>query len=354
MTSTSTTLPRPGVLVSPASRQTWREVCDSDPSLLPEQTPEWADAVCASRGFQDVSRLYETADGRRFVLPLLRRTGLRGVGGQLWSMPSAWGIGGLAGADQDRQVVDAVVDDLCGLGAWRIGIRIDPLDEPHWQHLAADRRVVRVERRAHVLAVHEDEDRQLATLGRTARNRLNRTKRNGVTVEVVPGPEAIGQHRALYECSLRRWSERTGEPVWLATRRARLRDPAERLSLMAAHLGDRFVVVIGRVGGVPAASAVVLLGPTARYTRGATDVTVASDTGVAVAVHWAAIGLARRSGSTAYNMGESGDSAGIAQFKESIGAMPVPYAEYRIERLPYTQGDALARRAVKRIIGFSG
>lgn len=354
--SATTTLPaaRVSVQAGPVDPVFWQTVCDTDPTSLPEQSPAWITAVCASGSFEDASRSYVAEDGRRFVLPLVRRRGPRGVGGQLWSMPEAWGIGGLVGTGLDRYVVDEVVDDLRSLRVARASIRIDPLDEPHWGHLAEDPRVLRIPRRAHVLAVHDDEDRQLAELGRTCRNRLHRSTRNGVTVEVVPGPAAIAQHRALFECSLRRWSGRTGEPEWLAARRAQWRDPVERLYAMAAHLGDRFAVVVGRVDGVPAASAVVLLGPTTRYTRGATDAAVAGTTGVTVAVQWAAIGLARRFGSTTYNMGESGDAVGLSRFKESLGAVAVPYAEYRIERLPFTRADALARRAVKRIVGFSG
>jgi lipid II:glycine glycyltransferase (peptidoglycan interpeptide bridge formation enzyme) len=138
----------------------------------------------------------------------------------------------------------------------------------------------------------------------------------------------------------------------LALQRAQRRDPVSRLYLMARHLGDRFAIVIGRVDGLPAASAVVLLGRTTRYTRGATDVEVAGRTGAPVAVQWAAIGLARRFGSTSYNMGESGEAPGLAAFKEGFGAKPVRYGEYRIERLPFTRADQAARRTVKRMIGF--
>ncbi len=345
-------VPATWVVAEPASRALWRSVCADDPLVLPEQEPEWTDAVTDSGRFRAAARSYTTADGRRFVLPLVARRGPFGAGGQLWSMPEAWGIGGLAGQGQDRAVVDAVVDDLRRLRATRVSIRIDPLDEPHWSHLAGDPRVVRVPRRAHVLELRADDDAQLAAMRGEMRSRLRRSTRRGVTVETVPGDAAIHLHRRLFDLSVDRWAARSHEPAWLAHRRAEHRDPESRLHLMARHLGERFVVVIGRVDGVPAASAVVLLGRTTRYTRAAMDVDVAGRSEVSVAVQWAAIQLARRYGSTSYNMGESGDAPGLSAFKEGFGAAAVPYGEYRIERLPFTEVDRAARAAVKRVIGF--
>src|SRR3712207_4409979 len=79
---------------SPVRRTTWREVLALDPFAVETQSPEWADAMCASRGFVDASRLYEFADGRRVVLPLLpRRTA--GVSVLEASNPLHCGVGGI-------------------------------------------------------------------------------------------------------------------------------------------------------------------------------------------------------------------------------------------------------------------
>jgi hypothetical protein len=51
-------------------------------------------------------------------------------------------------------------------------------------------------------------------------------------------------------------------------------------------------------------------------------------------------------------MGESGTSASLARYKEHFLAQPVPYAEYRFERVPLTRADVAARSLVKRAIGF--
>ena len=72
----------PSVRVHPrAPRDQWRAVLADDPLALPEHTPEWVDAVCAVGPFTDATRLYEFADRRRFVLPLVRRSGPDGSRG---------------------------------------------------------------------------------------------------------------------------------------------------------------------------------------------------------------------------------------------------------------------------------
>ena len=45
-----------------------------------------------------------------------------------------------------------------------------------------------------------------------------------------------------------------------------------------------------------------------------------------------------------YHLGESGASRSLAHFKEKFGARPVPYAEYRLERLPLTRAGAVLPR----------
>ena len=81
-------------VISPAPREAWRSVIADDSEALPEHAPEWVDALCRVGPYVDASRLYAFSDGRRFVLPLVRRTGVTGVGGSLMSYPPSWGMGG--------------------------------------------------------------------------------------------------------------------------------------------------------------------------------------------------------------------------------------------------------------------
>ena len=60
-------------VATPALRGAWETTLLEDPDALPTQQPAWVDAVCASGRWRDASRLYRTADGRRLVLPMVRR-----------------------------------------------------------------------------------------------------------------------------------------------------------------------------------------------------------------------------------------------------------------------------------------
>lgn len=332
-------------------RQIWRAVAAADPTLLPEQTPEWVDAICASGGYVDATRLYVSSTGNRFVLPLVRRRGISSIGRRFNSFPHAWGIGGVVGDGLTGSVVTSIVDDLRSMRALSTTVRIDPADDAFWRQ-SVGRGVVAIARRAHVMPLPADSEQHYRELSQAARRALRIAARNNVRVEVVDDGSLLGEHYELYMKSVHRWALHQREPHALAVWRARRRDPIEKLQAMADHLGRRMIVAIGYVDGQPAASSIVLLGPTARETRAAMDIDLAGPTRAAYAVQWATIEAARRYGSRVYNMGESGQSEGISFFKERFGAVGIDHNEYHIERLPLTRANGLARGAVKRLIGF--
>src|SRR3954465_8609422 len=90
-----------GGVVSPAPRVAWNEARDGDPSALETQSPAWTDAMCEAAGFTDASRMYEMADGRRLLLPLLRRS-VGGVAVSECSNPLHCGVGGLVAPQGPR------------------------------------------------------------------------------------------------------------------------------------------------------------------------------------------------------------------------------------------------------------
>jgi Acetyltransferase (GNAT) domain len=328
-------------------------VLRADPTALPEQSPEWVDAICTSAAFRDASRSYEFADGRQFVLPLVARRGPAGVGGHFWSFPPAWGIGGPVGPGLDAGAAAAIANDLVSMRAVRVGLRVDPLEQHTWQDVRGPG-ISRLARRAHLIDLDPREEFVLSRMNRTTRHEIRRAQRPefGVDVRVGTGGALLDDHYALFLQAARRWSARQHEPLAMTLWRARRRDPIEKLRAMADHLGDRFVVVVGYHDGRPASSAITLLGPTARHTRGATDTALAGNTGVNSLVQWTSIRLAIEHGSAVYNMGESGWSSGLAAYKERFGARAVEYDELRIERLPITRIDRSGRDAVKRLIRF--
>jgi len=340
-----------GIVTSPAPRDIWRDVVARDPGALPEQTPEWTDALCAVEHCSDASRLYEFDDGRRFVFLMVRREGLRGLGGQLWSFPQGWGMGGPAGPDLDAGAVEVMVADLRSIGALRVGLRIDPLEASLWEGVSGQGVTV-LPRLAHVVPLFDSPEAHLASLSKSTRRKIVRTQRSELRVEVDTTGALLGDHYSMYLKSVERWAAKQHEPLWLARRRALRRDSIDKLQAMADHLGDRFRLVVAYVDDQPAASTILFLGPVTRDTRAAIDRDLAAQTNASEAVQWRAIEEAYAYGSTHYNMGESGASASLAQYKEHFGALPVPYAEYRFERVPLSRTDIAARSMVKRLIGF--
>jgi hypothetical protein len=330
----------------------WEEIAGSDPAAVAEQFPAWMTAITSSSSLVDRSRLYRFDDGRRFVLPLVARRGVPTPAVSLWSYPNAWGIGGPVGTDLDADVVDRIVDDLHTLGAARVSIRVEAGSDSHWEHLASDERVTVLPRTTHVAEFGTDPETYFAQLPGETRRKVRRAERCNTQIRVGRGGALLDDHYRLFERSIERWATKQHEPVWLATWRGRRRDPLEKLQAIGQHLGDRFCVVVGDVDGVPAASAIVLLGPTVRYTRGALDTAIAGSSGVNDAVQWRSIELAMQYGARRYNMGESGSSVGISAFKERFGAVAASSGEYRIERLPLTDAGRAARSAVKRLIRF--
>ena len=335
-------------VVTPAPRDRWTEIALGDPSSLADQFPEWTAAACATGRWRDASRLYEMADGRQFVLPLLRRRGT----GVASSFPDGWGIGGLVGAGLDAAAVRAVLEDARGSGSLSTRIRPDPVLGDLWADAAAPG-VVRIERRAHVLDLTGGEevvwnDR----LQGSVRRGVGKAERSGVTVERDTDGRLLPVYQALFEKSLARWAEASGEPYRMAMWRGRRRDPIDKWRAIAEHLGERFRLWMAWKDARPAAATIVLLGNTAHDTRGVMDKEVAAKARASDLLQWTAMRDAIAWGCSAYHQGETGSSESLAAFKERMGGRPFDYAEYRLERLPVTRLDALARAAVKRVVGF--
>ncbi|HEV8632791.1 MAG TPA: GNAT family N-acetyltransferase [Chloroflexota bacterium] len=338
--------------VSPAPRDVWREVLASDPESLVFQTPAWLDCVCAVTGSVDASRLYETADGRRFVLPMVRRRRLGLVTTEA-SFPAGWGMGGLVSSGSvGVDDLSGVLADLAGGRAARTSLRPNPLAAGLWA-AARPRRIVAVPRLAHVL----DLEGGFATVWAKrfkseARTAVRKAERAGLTVQCDTSGALIGVFYELFRRSIDRWADQQHEPRGLARWRGQRRDPRAKFEQIARALAGACRVWVAWHEGRPAASILVLQGTNASYTRGAMDKEVAGPTAANYLLHRLAIEDACRAGCRRYHMGESGASASLAQFKTRFGAGAYPYAEYHIERLPISRLDRKLRAAVKRVIGF--
>lgn len=339
-------------VVSPAPRDVWVDVLRHDPDALIAQSPAWGDAM-EWFGYEDVSLYYQLPSDRRVVIPMVRRRGV--VPARLamrYSPPPAWGMGGsIADGPLTGAELGAIVDDLRSQPALSTRIRPNPLHADLWS-AAESHGAISTPRLAHVIDLEGGSPVAWRRLSKSARRGIRRAQRAGVRVECDTTGRLVPVFCALLAQSVARWAQSQREPLFLARWRARRRDPLEKLQRIAAALGDAMRVWVAWHDGRPAAAAIVLVGKNASDIRGAMDKHVAGPTHANDLLLWLAIEDACAAGCRRYHLGESGASRSIASFKEKFGARPVPYAEYRIERLPIGRADALARGSVKRVLGF--
>ncbi len=338
----------------PAGREAWHRLADADRFGLLSQTPDWLDVLCRS-GYEDASRLYRSEDGRSMLLPLVRRRGgLPQHLAPLASLPAAWGMGGLL-CERHPSAADVahVVADLGRLPAVQATVRPNPLHAASWAEATRGTSVISVPRRAHVLDLAGGPDVVWnSRFTSSARRAVRKAQACGLTVRCGSTPELLLDFRRLFDLSVRRWAEMQNEPVALARLRAYRRDPPAKFLHLAEALPERVRVWVAYHDEAPVAGLIVLLGANASYTRGAMDKTAAGSLRANELLHWSAIQEACAAGCRHYHLGETGASEALARFKEKLGAEPVPYAEYRFERLPIMQVQRLARDAVKHAIGF--
>jgi Acetyltransferase (GNAT) domain len=339
-------------VTSPAPRGAWEEALASDPNALISHTPAWIDCVSSSGGYEDASRLYELPGGRRVVLPMVRRRNVPGPMASEASLPLSWDAGGIVapGGIAARDLA-AVFGDLAARATIRTALRPSPLDAEVWS--AARPPGVVVRRLAHVLELKGGFGQVWAgRFAGTARTAVRKAERSGLTVERDTTGRLVPVVYDLFERSLDRWARQQNEPRALARWRGHSRDPRGKFTLIARALGEACRIWVAWRDGQPAAAILVMQGVNANYTRGMMDKEVAGPTRANYLLHQLAIEDACNAGCRYYNMGESGSSASLAQFKTRFGARPRPYAEYHIERLPITTLDRHARGVVKRVIGF--
>lgn len=337
----------------PAARDAWARAATAD--IAASQTPPWLDAACEAGGLRDVTRLYAAQDGRELVLPLARPARAPAMLALPASLPPAWGVGGLLGADGavTGQDVRDVLADLAGAQAISVRVRPGPSSEEMWAAWSGPE-IVRMPRMTQVLTLgggfeHVWTDRFSSKVRRWCR----RAERGSLEVESDATGRLMDVFGQLYELSVKRWAEQQHEPLALAQWRAARRDPPRKFTAVARHLGEECRVWVARRDGEAAAAIIVLRhGRRATYWRGAMDKEVAAKTGANELLHRLAIEEACEDGVESYDLGDSAAGSSLARFKASFGATERWHAEYRVERLPLTAIDRVARGAVKRALRF--
>jgi hypothetical protein len=332
-------------VTSPAPADEWQEVLGSAPRALPTQAPEWLECACAVAGYENVSRLYRTADGRRLVLPLVRRAHLGSLVATESSLPIGWGAAGLLGEGGIVRPEDVrmVLTDVAGHGRASVSIRPDPSTAESWE-LGCPPGVQRQALMAQTLSLAGGFDEVWRTRFRSdTRNRVRRAERADVVVERDDTGRLVPVLQELYAKSVDRWARQDGVPLALARWRAARREPPRKLRTVASVLGPRCRIYAAFVAGRPAAGIVVLFGQTvAVMWRGAMDEELAGPAYANYLLHRTAVEDAAGMGCVAYHLGDSAPGSSLALFKSRFGAVEQHYASYRIERIPM---GSLARRA---------
>ena len=324
-----------GTVRVPAPRDDWEAVLASAPRALPTQRPDWLRSICAVDGYQDVSRLYRTGDGRRLVLPLVRRR-VRGVGSRwapLASLPVGWGPGGLLaeGGVLSPDDVRMVIGDLARAGAVDVYLRPDPAFAAVWES-AVPAPVPRQPGMAQTVPLDGGFDRVWRTGFRSdTRNRVRRAERAGVVVERDDSGALAPVFHRLYALSVDRWAARDGVPAALARRQAARREPERKLRTVTEDRAAGCRIYVAHHDGRPVAAIVVLFAAgSAAYWRGAMDEAHAGRTYANYLLHRTAIQDAADAGCHAYHMGESAPGSPLALFKSRFGAVEQHYASYRL------------------------
>jgi len=340
-------------VISPAPRDVWQALLEVDTEAVPYQNPAWLDCVCAIGNYEDVSRLYKTSDGRQFILPLVRRRGFPEVLTPVASLPPGWGMGGLvASGNIQTEEIAAIFDDLASLPFPKISVRPNPRQGEFWA-AAAPRGSIAIPRLAHVIDLEGGFDQVWSKrFDKKTRSAVRKGERAGVIVECDTTGRLVPVFYELLRRSFDRWALQQHEPRLLTHLRGQMRDPLRKFQIMAERLGSACSIWVAWVKGQPAAAMLVLQYANVNDSRGAMDKDVTASTGANDLLQSMAIEAACRSGCRYYHMGESGNSASLAHFKTRFGAEAYPYAEYHLERFPFTRIDAELRRIVKRVIGF--
>ena len=337
---------------SPAPRDEWEEVLRADPLALETQSAAWTDAMCASGRFEDASRLYVGRGGRKLVLPMLRRSLAGRAVAVEGSQPPHCGVGGiLAPGGATPAEIAAVLDDLSDRRVLRRSFYPNPLLASAWA-AGAPPQAIAVPKRAHVLDLEGGfESIWSKRFTQATRTRVRKAEREGVAVECDTSGRLVPDFYELMTGAVARWASRQHEPLWLARRRLRHRDPQEKFEAVARVLGDRCHLWLARVDGRPVAANVVLQGTNAYGFRAAMDEESKGHQAAGLLVRHA-IEDACTAGCRYFYMGESGWSESHAVFKERFGGKPVCYAEYRLERLPITSAEHALKGMVKQAIRF--
>jgi Acetyltransferase (GNAT) domain len=286
------------------------------------QTPVWLEACCAAGGFEDASRLYEMADGREIVTPMVRPKRLAAVR-PTRSMPDGWGYGGvIAPGRVGPEDIAAVLDDILG-SVNSCVVKTGPLTFDAWRPVPARRRS---SHRRHIVDIGEGFDALWSEISSGTRNKVRKAEKGGVRVRWGPATELAHLHSSIHLRWAAARARRRGVPVRLAIARAKRDQPLRALMQIAERLGERCRISIATIGDEPVASSVMLFHGDYAHGWRAASLREADTTGYANYLLTArSLQEAAERGHRFVDLGESGGVRSLESFKEHFCAEPRPY-----------------------------
>jgi hypothetical protein len=347
------------VATGPDARDGWEKVAISahDQLAICHQ-PVWMDCVTDSGTFVDATRLYETADGRQLVLPLVRRAVTPGPVGLYESWPPYWegarDSGGLISEHGPVTAADVrgVLADLRRLPAVRIRVVPSTHDAAAWQQAAPESIARLMPLKAFVVDLSGGfEQIWSQRSSKKTRYKVRKAERSGVEVEHDSTGRLLPVFDQLYRRSVDAWADAHFLPTPVARRLIERRHDHRKLCMVAGRLGEACRVWIAWKDGEALSGIVVhSSGAAATYWKGATDKAKVRALGATDLLHSRAMQLACEEGRSRYDLGTSGLES-LSQFKLSLGAAPVRYHSYQVERVPLTAAQEWMRARFKNALG---
>jgi Acetyltransferase (GNAT) domain len=335
-------------VTSPVPRQVWQELLAKDPTATTSQTPGWLDCICRVGGYEDASRLYETAEGRRLVLPMVRCRLLPQAFTVEASLPASWGTGGLVAAGSVRpEDIATVWPDIVAPPSVRVRLRPYFLTAAAWNAVQPPAGVVVTAQTVHVLDLEGGFDRVWRDRFKSqTRGGIRKAERANLQVEFDASGRLLTVFYDLYLDWIGRRAQERGLLPWLSRWRASMREPKRKFEAVAETLGDRCRTWIAWSHGQPIAAVITLLhGAHAFYWRGYSNKDLAAPVRANDLLQRLAIEDACRAGCRYYSMGESGGVASLMEFKSRFGARPQRFPQYTFTRAPLGEGRGLAWRS---------
>ena len=338
-------------ITSPAPRDIWQELLQHDTSALISQTPAWLDAICDTTGAEDASRLYETVDGKRLILPLVRAKGLPKKFAPVYSLPHGWGMGGVVSDEPiQKHEAEGIFADLIGADAVRVTLRPNPLLTNVWEAVAPAQ-VNKKSRLTQIIDIREGFEHYWAnTIRSTNRTKVRKAEKSGLVVECDTTGKRIPDFYQLYMKWMNDRAQQRRLPQWLVQRLGRWREPYRRYESVARRCGDACRVWTAHLDGVLVAASISLIhGKQATFWRNASDRELTVKTRANDLLQKCMIEDACNAGCHYYHMGESGGVASLIQFKRGFGAQEFYYHEYMLESLPISRVEEGLHNSFKYI-----